>query len=163
MNKAIAILIILSFLALGGVSIFYYFYYEGLEEVVVTYAKESQPINFKTWVGKNLTEETFVLPAYIGDGFCDDMFNAPLYEYDAGDCCQPLLNIATCYQCKCHKDPDKCPNIAMVGDNHCQPGINTPECDYDGGDCGNTYCLKITQNVAFEFFNFGIFHQFLSY
>ena len=26
-----------------------------------------------------------------------------------------------------------------------------------------THCLKITQNVAFEFFNFGIFHQFLSY
>ena len=25
-----------------------------------------------------------------------------------------------------------------------------------------THCLKITQNVAFEFFNFGIFHQFLS-
>ena len=25
------------------------------------------------------------------------------------------------------------------------------------------YCFKITQNVAFEFFNFGIFHQFLSY
>ena len=25
-----------------------------------------------------------------------------------------------------------------------------------------TQCLKITQNVAFEFFNFGIFHQFLS-
>ena len=24
-------------------------------------------------------------------------------------------------------------------------------------------CLKITQNVAFEFLNFGIFHQFLSY
>ena len=24
-------------------------------------------------------------------------------------------------------------------------------------------CLKITQNVAFESFNFGIFHQFLSY
>ena len=24
-------------------------------------------------------------------------------------------------------------------------------------------CLKITQNVSFEFFNFGIFHQFLSY
>ena len=25
------------------------------------------------------------------------------------------------------------------------------------------HCLKITQNVAFEFLNFGIFHQFLSY
>ena len=25
------------------------------------------------------------------------------------------------------------------------------------------YCLKITQNVAFEFLNLGIFHQFLSY
>ena len=27
----------------------------------------------------------------------------------------------------------------------------------------NSHCLKITQNVAFEFFNIGIFHQFLSY
>ena len=27
----------------------------------------------------------------------------------------------------------------------------------------NAHCLKITQNVTFEFFNFGIFHQFLSY
>ena len=26
-----------------------------------------------------------------------------------------------------------------------------------------THCLKITQNVAVEFLNFGIFHQFLSY
>ena len=25
------------------------------------------------------------------------------------------------------------------------------------------HCLKISQNVAFEFFNFGIFHQFLTY
>ena len=25
------------------------------------------------------------------------------------------------------------------------------------------HCLKITQNVAFEFLNLGIFHQFLSY
>ena len=25
------------------------------------------------------------------------------------------------------------------------------------------HCLKITENVAFEFFNFGISHQFLSY
>ena len=27
----------------------------------------------------------------------------------------------------------------------------------------NAHCLKITQNVAFEFSNFGIFHQFLSF
>ena len=26
-----------------------------------------------------------------------------------------------------------------------------------------SHYLKITQNVAIEFFNFGIFHQFLSY
>ena len=26
-----------------------------------------------------------------------------------------------------------------------------------------SHCLKITQNVAFELWNFGIFHQFLSY
>ena len=28
---------------------------------------------------------------------------------------------------------------------------------------GGTQCLKITQNVAFEFLNFGLFHQLLSY
>ena len=27
----------------------------------------------------------------------------------------------------------------------------------------HSQCLKITQNVAFDFFNFAIFHQFLSY
>ena len=27
----------------------------------------------------------------------------------------------------------------------------------------DSHCLKVTQNVAFEFLNFGIFHQFLSY
>ena len=27
----------------------------------------------------------------------------------------------------------------------------------------NTQCLKITQNIAFEFLNSGIFHQFLSF
>ena len=26
-----------------------------------------------------------------------------------------------------------------------------------------THCLKITQNVAFEFLNFGIFHQIVSF
>ena len=26
-----------------------------------------------------------------------------------------------------------------------------------------TQCLKITKNVSFEFFNLGIFHQFLSF
>ena len=26
-----------------------------------------------------------------------------------------------------------------------------------------THCLEITQNVSFEFFNFGIFRQFLSF
>ena len=32
--------------------------------------------------------------------------------------------------------------------------------DGHGGQVSDTHCLKITQNVAFEFLNFGIFHQF---
>ena len=28
--------------------------------------------------------------------------------------------------------------------------------------CLSSHCLKIIQNVSFEFFNFGIFHQFMS-
>ena len=36
---------------------------------------------------------------------------------------------------------------------------------FSSSSCSFTisHCLKITQNVAFEFLNFGIFHQFLSY
>ena len=34
------------------------------------------------------------------------------------------------------------------------------QCDYYEG---HTQCLKIPQNVAFEFYNLGILHQFLTY
>ena len=34
---------------------------------------------------------------------------------------------------------------------------------YDFSILNAAHCLKITQNVAFEFSTFGIFHQFLSY
>ena len=43
---------------------------------------------------------------------------------------------------------------------------NTVQIDHEMNGAGQfsvPHCLKITQNVAFEFFNFGIFHQFLSY
>ena len=158
MNKAIVFLILLSFVALGAVAFYYYFYFEGKEEVIGTFAKVPQSINFKTLVGKNLSEETLVLPDFemlVGNGFCDDRANHALYEYDGGDCCQPFLNIATCYQCKCHKDPDRCPNNALQGDGHCQPGLDIPECDYDGGDCGKNAFLffldpEVEPNVDLE-------------
>lgn len=143
MNKAVAFLILLCFMALGGVAIFYYFYYESKEEVIGTFAKVPAALNPKTLVGKNDSNvNTVVLPDDVGNGFCDDIMNVALYEYDGGDCCQPFINIATCYQCKCHKDPGRCPNTALRGDGNCQPGLDIPECDYDGGDCGMNSSLR---------------------
>ena len=144
MNKAIGFLILLSFLALGGVAFFYYFYYEGNEENVGTFAKVPDLLNLKTLVVQNNSEGMEELSEHIGDGFCDDIFNTAENEYDHGDCCQPAINIATCYRCECHKDPDKCPNANLIGDGYCQPGINVEKCNFDGGDCSkqNHYSLS---------------------
>ena len=40
---------------------------------------------------------------------------------------------------------------------------NTDTTKWTKLDKMDTQCLKLTQNVAFAFLNFDIFHQFLSY
>ena len=93
-----------------------------MDVIVVDLFFFPNPINIKSWVGKNQTEETFELPKYV---FCDDNFNFPLYEYDSGDCCQPFLMLMTCTRCNC-------PNLALVGDGLCNQELDRPGCDYDG-------------------------------
>ena len=46
----------------------------------------------------------------------------------------------------------------------CMPNYPLDKMDSDGNTGKKAHCLKITQNVALDFFmHFGIFHQFLSY
>ena len=68
------------------------------------------------------------------------------------------LQTALCY---CWGDfgtvPEKCHFSMMAGlHQHFKLGGFYP-------GSVSSHCLKITQNVAFEFLNFGIFHQFLTY
>ena len=142
MNKAIGFLILLSFLALGGVAFFYYFYYEGNEETVGTFVKVPEVLNYKTLIAQNKSEATELeLNEHVGDGWCDDFFNVAEYEYDHGDCCQPAINVATCTRCECHKNPNKCPNINLIGDGFCQTVMNNEKCSFDGGDCCESFIL----------------------
>ena len=39
--------------------------------------------------------------AWIGDGFCDDMNNHELCEFDRGDCCGAFTKIHFCIECRC--------------------------------------------------------------
>ena len=38
---------------------------------------------------------------WIGDGFCDDMNNQELCDYDYGDCCGAFKRIHFCMKCEC--------------------------------------------------------------
>ena len=38
---------------------------------------------------------------WIGDGFCDDMNNQELCDYDHGDCCGAFKRINFCMKCEC--------------------------------------------------------------
>ena len=38
---------------------------------------------------------------WIGDGFCDDMNNQELCDFDSGDCCGAFTKIHFCIQCRC--------------------------------------------------------------
>ena len=38
---------------------------------------------------------------WIGDGFCDDMNNQELCDYDYGDCCGAFKRNHFCIECKC--------------------------------------------------------------
>lgn len=81
-----------------------------------------------------------LLPAYKGDGFCDDQNNKPSCLYDGGDCCGKSgkkNQNQYCKECKC-KDPNYKPSVCLkkfIGDKFCDDQNNVKECNYDGGDC----------------------------
>ena len=41
------------------------------------------------------------IPQWIGDGYCDDMINTELCNYDGGDCCGSYINTVYCSECEC--------------------------------------------------------------
>ncbi len=40
----------------------------------------------------------------IGDGHCDDELNSEECNFDAGDCCLPIVEATFCYACYCYAD-----------------------------------------------------------
>ena len=62
--------------------------------------------------------------------------------------------------------PGTCGELRGTAGEFFPPGQGKDYLEFFSGDlCRQAYshCLKITQNVAFEYLNFGIFRQFLSY
>ena len=43
---------------------------------------------------------------WVGDGFCDDITNTEICNYDGGDCCGYNVNTQNCKKCQC-LDPNE--------------------------------------------------------
>jgi len=88
------------------------------------------------------------LPAYKGDGNCDDENNVCGCGYDGGDCCAASVKGGVvkknyCKACSCLDPKSKpkdgcaggCGAAAYKGDGNCDDENNNCGCAYDGGDC----------------------------
>jgi hypothetical protein len=74
---------------------------------------------------------------WIGDGFCDDVYNTTECGNDGGDCI-PCKDGYTGFNCTLYLP--NCtvtfPESQWIGDGACDGDVyNTTECGYDGGDC----------------------------
>jgi hypothetical protein len=106
------------------------------------------------------------VPAYIGDGFCDNLeYNNEDCDWDGGDCCLETCSSGeydcgySSYNClnpgvtvpPTPSPPTRSPtyfgcNVAFperIGDGFCDYGeYNIAECLYDGGDCCEDTCVS---------------------
>ena len=49
------------------------------------------------------------LTAYVGDGYCQDLTNNAICDYDGGDCCNETSFFDICDICTCFTNPDFVP------------------------------------------------------
>merc|ERR1712210_31730 len=92
------------------------------------------------------------VPAYKGDGNCDDGNNIKECDYDGGDCCLAKIVKTYCKICKC-KDPKAgckgtCKSKAYVGDGNCDDENNNCGCKYDGVTAVSQKLSKLTAKTA---------------
>ena len=93
-----------------------------------------------------ITPSGCIIPSWANDGYCDDINNDEVCEWDGGDCCGENVNTIFCSYCDC-LDPTynmtTSPNISTnscnyphwIGDYYCDDINNNEECEWDGGDC----------------------------
>ena len=108
-------------------------------------------------------------PAWISDGYCDDVNNNLACNYDGGDCCGGIIDPNYCTECLCLEggggssggtttlsssstSSGSCDNMewngnVLLGDGYCDDHLNIMVCNYDEGDCcgsnvNTQYCTE---------------------
>ena len=51
---------------------------------------------------------------HVGDGYCDDIANTQICNWDGGDCCDPYANTDHCSDCTC-QDPNLTTQMSTTG------------------------------------------------
>ena len=51
---------------------------------------------------------------HVGDGYCDDIANTQICNWDGGDCCGPYANTDHCSDCTC-QDPNLTTQMSTTG------------------------------------------------
>ena len=49
----------------------------------------------------------------VGDGYCDDIANTQICNWDGGDCCGPYANTDHCSDCTC-QDPNLTTQMSTI-------------------------------------------------
>ena len=55
---------------------------------------------------------------WVGDGYCDDITNNPICNYDGGDCCLSNIQTTYCNECQCLEEGNNTTNtISTIPSN----------------------------------------------
>ena len=72
-------------------------------------------------------------PVLVGDGYCHDVTNNEVCNFDGGDCCGPCIIEEYCSECECLGTFGI--QNALIGNGVCNEETNNAVCKFDGGDC----------------------------
>ena len=66
-------------------------------------------INLNTYI---LFSTECLETGHVADGYCDDVANTEICNWDGGDCCGPNRVIDYCTECQCHETTTPTPTTA---------------------------------------------------
>ena len=101
---------------------------------------ETTPFNLNVTTLETTTQPQCTNVLWTGDGYCDDINNNIVCEWDGGDCCGEDIIDDYCFECSCLEIGNE---YFCTTDNPC--GENVGDCDFaneceDGLKCGVDNC-----------------------
>ena len=76
-----------------------------------TSTEKAQPLTSSAAMMESESQKPPFWLAFLGNGFCEDVFNKAEYNFDLGDCCFTEIDDTFCNECYCHKTKSRHKNL----------------------------------------------------